>query len=296
MTVIMPDTNTCQNTCQTKDILKKAGKDALGSGLPGMLAMSVQVASLMWLRTTVNYQYRYGTDMRTAMTHLYRQGGVKRFYQGLGPALIQAPLSRFGDTASNAGILSLMDAYEHTRGLPLGVKTMAASVAAAGFRICLMPVDTLKTSLQVDGSKAWQTLRLKYQKEGLSVFYRGSLAASMATLVGHYPWFLTYNTLTQAFPSEKSDPLHHRLLRSAAIGFCATAVSDTCANSVRVIKTTRQTMQQNTTYLQIIRMVIEQDGVLGLMGRGLVTKIVSNGLQGLMFSVAWRLAQDAYHS
>ena len=42
-------------------------------------------------------------------------------------------------------------------------------------------------------------------------------------------------------------------------------------------------------------MVVAQDGVLGLMGRGLKTKIISNGMQGLMFSVLWRLGQDYYN-
>ena len=37
---------------------KKAGKSALGGGLPGAAAMGIQVLSLMWLRTTVNYQVR----------------------------------------------------------------------------------------------------------------------------------------------------------------------------------------------------------------------------------------------
>jgi hypothetical protein len=47
------------------------------------------VLSLMWLRTTVNYQYRYGTSMRAALAALYMQGGVRRFYRGVGPALLQ---------------------------------------------------------------------------------------------------------------------------------------------------------------------------------------------------------------
>lgn len=39
-----------------KEILQKAGKRALGGGIPGAAAMVVQVLSLMWLRTTVNYR------------------------------------------------------------------------------------------------------------------------------------------------------------------------------------------------------------------------------------------------
>ena len=69
----------------------------------------------MWLRTTMNYQYRYGTTTTQALKALYAQGGVVRFYRGLLPALFQGPLSRFGDTAANAGVLSLLDSHSNTR-------------------------------------------------------------------------------------------------------------------------------------------------------------------------------------
>ena len=61
----------------------------------------------MWLRTTINYQYRYGTTTGQALRTLYKEGGIPRFYRGLLPALVQGPLSRFGDTAANAGGWSL---------------------------------------------------------------------------------------------------------------------------------------------------------------------------------------------
>ena len=67
--------------------------------MAGGVAMGLNVLSLMWLRTTVNYQYRYGTGTTTAIKTLYNEGGIVRFYRGLLPALFQGPLSRFGDTA-----------------------------------------------------------------------------------------------------------------------------------------------------------------------------------------------------
>lgn len=82
-----------------------------------------------------------------AFKKLYAEGGIPRFYRGLLPALVQGPLSRFGDTAANTGTLALLDAYEFTENLPVGVKTVAASVGAALFRIILMPVDTFKTTM-----------------------------------------------------------------------------------------------------------------------------------------------------
>jgi hypothetical protein len=67
-----------------------------------------------------------------------------RFYRGVLPAMIQGPMSRFGDTAANTGVLTLLNNIEATKELNVGFKTVAASVAAALFRIVLMPIDTVK--------------------------------------------------------------------------------------------------------------------------------------------------------
>ena len=39
--------------------------------------------------------------MKEAITQLYNDGGIPRFYKGLLPALFMMPLSRFGDIFSN---------------------------------------------------------------------------------------------------------------------------------------------------------------------------------------------------
>lgn len=88
----------------------------------------------------MNYQYRYGMSLPDATRALYKDGGIIRFYRGYVPALIQGPLSRFGDTAANAGALALLDSSDLTKELPVGVKTLFASFTAACFRIFLMPV------------------------------------------------------------------------------------------------------------------------------------------------------------
>ena len=61
-------------------ILKKAGKRALGGGLPGFVAMLIQVVALMWMRTLVNYQYSRGGSFTQAFRKLYDEGGIGRFY------------------------------------------------------------------------------------------------------------------------------------------------------------------------------------------------------------------------
>ena len=52
------------------------------------------------------------------------------------------------------------------------------------------------------------------------------------------------------------------------------------------------TCSRDNSYGEAIKMVIEKDGVSGLFFRGLVTKIISNGCQGILFSVLWRMGQD----
>ena len=130
-----------------KPDLMKVLKRAAEGGLAGGTAMAINVCTLMWIRTTINYQYRYGTGTTEAFKKLYAEGGILRFYRGLGPALLQGPLSRFGDTAANTGALALLDSFDATEGWPVGIKTICASVAAGLFRIALMPIDTVKTTM-----------------------------------------------------------------------------------------------------------------------------------------------------
>ena len=267
-------------------ILDKAMKRALGGGLAGAAAMFTQVGALMWMRTTMNYQYRNGGTTMNAWKTLYAEGGIGRFYRGVGPALIQGPLSRFGDTAANAGMLALLASYDETRNLPTIVKTMASSGAAAMWRINLMPIDTLKTTMQVNGADGVSKLRSKLRSGGPRVLYHGAMGAFAATYVGHFPWFATFNFLDERLP--KYDDTFKKFGRNALAGFCSSAVSDTCSNSIRVLKTTRQTYETPISYTDAAKEIIAKDGLVGLFGRGLQTRIIANGMQGMLFTVIWK--------
>eukprot|EP00578_Thalassiosira_sp_NH16_P026400 CAMPEP_0181103240 /NCGR_PEP_ID=MMETSP1071-20121207/14759_1 /TAXON_ID=35127 /ORGANISM="Thalassiosira sp., Strain NH16" /LENGTH=252 /DNA_ID=CAMNT_0023186299 /DNA_START=1 /DNA_END=759 /DNA_ORIENTATION=- len=242
--------------------------------------MGLNVGALMWMRTTVNYQYRNGTSFPVALKTLYADGGIPRFYRGVLPALVQGPLSRFGDTAANTGMLTLMNSMEATKDLNVAYKTVAASMAAAAFRIFLMPVDTVKTTMQVTGK--FSNVVAKVKVEGVPALYHGSLAAASAT----YPWFFTYNLLGEKIPKQ-DDPLRE-LGRRAIMGFSASAISDTCSNSIRVVKVYKQSSPEALSYPQVVKNVIQESGISGLMFRGLETKIMANGLQGILFSILWK--------
>jgi len=122
------------------------------------------------------------------------------------------------------------------------IKTFGASVSAALFRIFLMPVDTVKTTLQVEGKDGLKVLGRKFKAGGPTIFYHGSIGAAVATLVGHYPWFATFNTLQANIPTPKTTI--KKMGRNAGIGFVASVISDSCSNSIRVLKTYRQTSKE----------------------------------------------------
>ena len=72
----------------------------------------------------------------------------------------------------------------------------------------------------------------------------------------------------------------------------SSAVSDTCSNSIRVVKVYKQSAQESVSYPQAIKEVLAKGGIRDLMFRGLETKILANGLQGILFSILWKQFEE----
>lgn len=290
MNIYIPNTQETNNLSQ---ILQKSSKKAINGGLSGAAAMSIQVGSLMWMRTTMNYQFKNGGSFPTTLSTLYKEGGIPRFYRGVVPALMIGPIARFGDTAMNEGVLSFFKQNENFKDTPIFLQTGVASFFAGLWRIGTAPIDTWKTSKQVHGKDGMKIIMQKVKVNGPQTMYHGAMAASFATMVGHYPWFTTYNYLNSYLPKYRYDEETLKALsRNAVIGFSASFVSDTISNSVRVVKTIKQTNAEKISYPDVVKQVIAKDGIKGLMFRGLGTKILTNGLQGIIFSVAWRFINE----
>ena len=267
------------------DVMRKASARAFRGGVAGFAAGVIQVGTFMWMRTAMNYQYANGGTMLGSIKSLYKEGGVPRLYKGMSFAIVQAPLSRFGDTAANTGVIAALEAYYPQ--MPVSVMTGFASVGGATWRIFLTPVDTFKTTLQVQGNAAFNLLKDKVKAGGVGVLYNGAAANFAANWVGNYPWFATFNYLQKNIPQQ--DTALKQNCRNAAIGMCASIVSDCISNSLRVVKTVKQTSgDANLGYIGAVKGVLEKDGMKGLFGRGLSTRIATNVLQAMVFSVAWK--------
>eukprot|EP00435_Cladocopium_sp_Y103_P055782 s1625_g18.t1 len=214
------------------------------------------VLAFMWLRTAMNYQYKFGGTLLEVLKKLWDEGGLLRLYQGIFPwAIFQAPLSRFGDVAANDMVLVLFQQLMPQ--VPVSMATFMGSLSSAAWRIIITPVDTCKTILQTDGAKGWVMLKDKIQKGGPLVLWAGWEGNYMANVVGNYPWFATMNVLQKHIPVPAGN--FQKLVRSAFIGAIASSISDVVANSIRVIKTKKQTSSENCSYLSAAQQIIEKD-------------------------------------
>eukprot|EP00440_Ansanella_granifera_P076754 gb/GFBE01083286.1/.p1 GENE.gb/GFBE01083286.1/~~gb/GFBE01083286.1/.p1 ORF type:complete len:283 (+),score=43.72 gb/GFBE01083286.1/:1-849(+) len=268
-----------------RDVLQLAFNKAVLSGVAGGVAQAANVFPLMWMRTIMEYQYKNGGRMLHVAKLLYAEGGIPRFYRGLTPALILAPTARFGDTATNELALASLSKTE----LPLAVKTMCASGTAAAFRVAILPLDAWKVNKQVHGKAGLERLLDKAKKHPAALWH-GALGVLTAGALGHYPWFYTNNYLRESLP--EFEMRYGKHLRNALIGFASAVVSDSICNPVRVLKVNRQTSLTKISYYDAAAAIINSEGVLGLWGRGLKTRIIANGIQGSLFTVLWKAMSE----
>uniref|UniRef100_A0A7S3NH49 Mitochondrial carrier protein n=1 Tax=Aureoumbra lagunensis TaxID=44058 RepID=A0A7S3NH49_9STRA len=269
----------------TVDSINSALRRGILSGLAGASAMMIQVSLFIPVDTLLAVQYRYGESATVAWRRLIAQG-YGRFYCGIFPALIQGPAARFGDTASNATVLNALDSARITREAPTVIKTTIASGFAAAWRVFIIPVDVSKTLWQIYGPLGPKKIFEQYLKFGVGGFYFGSLTAFSAAFLGHLPWYCTFNSLDQSLPTFSP------IIRNACLGFTASFVSDSCTNCFRVLKAIRQA--EGLSYTDAIASVVKQQGVFGLLTRGLKTRIIANGIQGIFFTVLWRSIESSF--
>jgi len=246
----------------------------------------MQVMAFMWMRTVMNYQVKNGGSFTETIKKLWKEGGLARLYQGLFPwAIFQAPLSRFGDVAANDMVINVFG--QLLPQVPVTVATFFASLAGAAWRICITPIDTCKTMLQTDGQNGMTKIKAKIQAGGITVLWHGWEGNYLANVMGNYPWFTTMNYLTRVVPVPSSPVL--QMTRNAMNGAISSCVSDLVANSIRVIKTKKQTHERSDiSYFEAAKEVSDKDGVYGIFFRGLETRMMTNIIQTAFFTVMWK--------
>jgi hypothetical protein len=56
----------------------------------------------------------------------------------------------------------------------------------------LMPIDTCKTVLQVDSKDGFRSLIRRIRAGHVGVLYQGAIANAISSIMGHYPWYVSF--------------------------------------------------------------------------------------------------------
>lgn len=256
---------------------------AVKAGMSGATAAAAQSLSFMWISTAAAFQYRSGTSMVDAFRTLYAQGGIPRFYNGLIPTVMHITLCRFGDVTMNGVALDSVPSESTT------IRTAVGSVAAAAWRAAFLPLETVRSNLQVRGSLDGRVAVVqRVRAGGLLGLYSGTSASFTAGFLGHFPFFLTVNLVSQALPLSDDATVLQKIGRNGGMGFLAAMFSDVVSNMFKIIGMNKQVCTRQLTYYETARRIAQRDGLSALITRGLKTRLIGNGLQGATFVLLWK--------
>ena len=171
--------------------------------------------------------------------------------------------------------------------MPMASQTALASLGGASWRIALTPWTRSRRPFRCRAPGRSSFPKEKVKTGGIGVLYGGAAANFAANWVGNYPWFVTFNYLQANVP--KYDGVKG-LARNAFFGMSASFVSDCVSNSLRVVKTIKQTnADANIGYMGAVKTVIEKDGLKdSLRPRSPDPSHHQHFAQSMVFSVFWK--------
>jgi len=166
-------------------------------------------------------------------------------------------------------------------GLPTGIRTLLASAVAALWRVIILPLDTAKTMMAVGGPGSLGSLQLRIQDDGLGTLWTGAMWVAIAAIGGHFPWFVTFNYLSEKIPESRSRC--NKNMRRALIGFCSAVVATLCTNPFHNYKV--QSQFAGTS-----------DFGSSSVTAGFQLRIFTALLSSILFTVMWQEIQELISS
>jgi len=98
---------------------------------------------------------------------------------------------------------------------------MISNLSSKAQKVSISLLDSSLSShkhKQVQGPKGWTQIKTRLQEEGVSSLYQGAVIQAVATFVGHWPFFVTFNYLSSVIPLPPADAVFPRLGRNAFLG------------------------------------------------------------------------------
>lgn len=233
-------------------------------------ASFINTSLFLWLNTITQHQYKNGNNFKNTVAILYKNGGIPRFYNGFIPTVINTSCNRFLDYLT----------HETIQVDNLFTKVFVGGILASALKIVITPLETYKVMNQIHGNKAFKLLKLRTKNNGIKSLWKGSNDIALTNFVEHIGWFNTYEYLDRKLPKDMNV-----ILRSGFLGLTSSVTTDVLSNHLKIVKTMKQTT--NLNYNQIINEIIKKNGVQGLFLRGLSTKLMTNSLYGITFSLLY---------
>jgi len=173
-----------------------------------------------------NIDTRHST-IRTRVTTILRQDGLRGFYKGFGTVLLS--------TIPSTGLYFLsygrLKTYFGTSPLGLGLAGLGAQ-CIAGLIFC--PRDILKERMQTNvfNGNAWRLSKHIFETEGIGGFYRGY----WATTVLWGPYAAIYFNIYEHLKMNFGNPGQNSIVSLSMFGVIAAGIAGVITNPIDVIK------------------------------------------------------------
>lgn len=267
------------------DKLKKSTSKSL---IIGMVTGGVNVGSLMWLRTVSNYQYRNATTMTDTIKILYNEGGIRRFYRGIGPALTMTCMCRISDLTT----YYYLDQCDITR----PERCAYFGISAGATRAILSPIETYGLFMQTQGLNGRRLLLDKINKSGYRVLYQGVLPIMTISFSGSFTWYMTFDSLNKYIKQHEWSNGIRKDLTNGIVGMISSMAFYISTNPLRSIKVYRQAAPTNMSYYESIPMMIREKGIVNAMFRGLKPILLQRSLQSGLYVIIWKRLEGVLHT
>ena len=244
------------------------------SGMAGGIAGSIQLTSLYWLRTIMKYQYVYSQNLKQVSLKLWHEPDRLRFFRGFSPNIAKVTLGKVGESS----LIKVFNPEDNKYSIVSN--TLICSSAITGWKMLMMPLDTLGNCYQVHGMKGKYIMKDRIKKYGYQTLWSGTFAYLNISFINYTIWIYVYHKLNTSLPSNMQTDF-----RNGLIGLGSTFLSDIVVNPLRVLKTNIQSQNDKRTYQDLCQEILIKDkGIY----RGFKTKMIFNCFNGALYVVLWK--------
>uniref|UniRef100_A0A7E4VED8 EF-hand domain-containing protein n=1 Tax=Panagrellus redivivus TaxID=6233 RepID=A0A7E4VED8_PANRE len=227
----------------------------------------------VFLQVHSTYQNRY--NLFTALSFLYKEGGLKSFWRGNGINVIKiAPESAIKFMAYEQAKRVIQN-MKHSNELTVGERFLAGSSAGAFSQTIIYPLEVLKTRLalrrtgQLDKGLIHFGIKM-YRKEGFYCFYKGYVP----NLLGIIPYagidLAIYETLKSVYVKSHPDLTEPGVLALLACGTCSSTCGQLASYPLALVRTRLQArtisqdVAQPDNMIGQFKYILKNEGLPGL--------------------------------